>query len=333
MKTVTRHILGLATAALATGALLQPVAAEDIVAAQYGNSTSTMPYAVSMAKGFFKEAGADITGILGSIGGGNDVRNLIAEKLPYAEVALPSAVAAMQKGADLVIVSENVQNAASAVWVAMPNSPINSVKDLKGKKIGFSSPQSFTQAAEFLMLYKAGYKKGDVTMVSTGGFGPGLTALETGGIDVAVIPLTDLIASPGKYKIVMKGVDSLPPVNNTVGVVPRKTLQERPQVVRAIIEGRRKGIEYMKAHREESADIIAKAYKMEPAVVMTIMKMLIDEGSVEGIPYWGVGNINYAGLENMLDAARISGLVVGEFDVKKYVDESALPADLRSKAK
>ena len=333
MKASIQKSLVLAMAATALLTVARPVLAEDIIAAQYGNSTSTMTYAVSMEKGFFKEAGANVTGILSSIGGGNEMRMLLAGDLPYAELALPAVVAAIQKGADLVIVSENVQNAASAVWVAMPNSPVNSIKDLKGKKIGFSSPQSFTQAIEFLLLDNAGYKKGDVTMVSTGGFGPGLTALETGGIDVTVIPLTDLIANPNKYKIVIRATETLPPINNTVGVVPRKVFKERLDVVRGIIAGRRKGIEYTAAHRDEAAGIIAKAYKMEPAVVLTIMKMLIDEGSVNGVPYWGLGNFNYPGLDNMLGAGRIAGLVQGDFDVKKYVDESALPADLRSKAK
>lgn len=45
------------------------VRAEDIVVSNYGVSANGMPYAVAMAKGYFKEEGANVTGILTSAGG------------------------------------------------------------------------------------------------------------------------------------------------------------------------------------------------------------------------------------------------------------------------
>jgi NitT/TauT family transport system substrate-binding protein len=305
--------------------------AEDIVAAQYGNSTGSMPYAVALAKGFFKETGADVSGVIGSNGGGADVRNLLAGQLAYAESALPSVITAIQKGADLVIVSDNVQNAASIVLVTMPNSPIQNVRDLKGKRMGFSTPQSFTQAIEYWLLDANGYSQKDVTLVSTSGFGPGLTALENNGVDLTVSPLPNFLMAPGKYRAVMWGRDVFPPICNTVGVVSRKVARERPQVVKAIIAARRKAVEFMAANRDESAAIIGKVYRLDPAVMIEVMRQLIDEGKVDGIPYWGLGNVNYAGMETMIRAARLNGMVQGEIELSKIVDESFLPEDLRSK--
>ena len=43
------------------------------VVSNYGVTTNGMPYAVAMAKGFFKQQGADVTGILSSDGGGTTV--------------------------------------------------------------------------------------------------------------------------------------------------------------------------------------------------------------------------------------------------------------------
>jgi NitT/TauT family transport system substrate-binding protein len=309
-----------------------PASCEDIDVAQYRTSTSGFPYAVADAKGFFKEEGADVTGIIGTIGGGSDVRNLVAAGLPYADVSLSSAISAIQQGADIVIVSESAQNAASLVWVTMPNSPISSINDLKGKRLGFSSPQSFTQAAAVLMLDRQGYKRADVTLVSTSGFGPGLTALEHGGVDITISPLPDLLLNPGKYKPVIWGRDVLPPLSNTVGVVPRSLTKERPQFICAVIAARRKAVEYMIANRDESAAIIAKAYKVEPSLVTEIMTLLIDRGTVDGVPYWGPGSFDYRGIENMIDAGKLVGMMKGEIDFKTMVDESFLPDDLKSKA-
>ena len=57
--------------------------AEEIVVSNYGVTTNGMPYAVAMAKGFFKQQGADVTGILTSDGGGTTVRTMLGGSLAY----------------------------------------------------------------------------------------------------------------------------------------------------------------------------------------------------------------------------------------------------------
>jgi NitT/TauT family transport system substrate-binding protein len=48
-----------------------------------------MPFAVAMAKGFFKQQGADVTGILSSDGGGTTVRTCSAAISPTARSIRP----------------------------------------------------------------------------------------------------------------------------------------------------------------------------------------------------------------------------------------------------
>ena len=50
---------------------------------------------VSRAKGFFKEEGANVTGILTSAGGGTTLRNMLAGGVPYGEVNPGVLVGAM----------------------------------------------------------------------------------------------------------------------------------------------------------------------------------------------------------------------------------------------
>ena len=57
---------------------MRPAAAENIAVGNYGNSANGMPYAVALAKGYFKEEGANVTGIISSQGGGTSVRNAMA---------------------------------------------------------------------------------------------------------------------------------------------------------------------------------------------------------------------------------------------------------------
>ena len=69
--------------------------ADEISVTQYGASLYGVPYTVALDQGLFKKAGADITGIMGSAGGGTTVRNILASSTPYRDVALGAACAAL----------------------------------------------------------------------------------------------------------------------------------------------------------------------------------------------------------------------------------------------
>jgi len=307
------------------------VFAEQIVVSNYGVSPNGMPFAVALEKGFFKEAGVNVDGILTSDGGGSTIRNLLGGKLAYGEAAPSAVVAAVQGGADLKIISGNVHTVAEFVWVTMPNSPIASINDLKSKRIGFTNPGSTSEALDYLLLEKAGIAKGDVTLTRTGGFGAGLTVLEAGGIDV--VPITEPLWStnPGKYKIVASAPDVLPALSNVVGVTTAEAAKTRGDFIRGVIKARRKAVEYMIANPKESAQIIAKVYNLDPVVTERVVRSLIDSEKKGGVPYWGPGDLKLDTMNNMIRAQKLVGAVKGDVDWSKMIDESFLPDDLKSK--
>ena len=59
----------------------------------------------------------------------------------------------------------------------------------------------------------------------------------------------------------------------------------------------------------------------------------MDRGSVRGVPYWGLGNFEYESLNNLVHAMNLIGVIQGQLDWRKYVDESYLPVDLQSKSR
>jgi NitT/TauT family transport system substrate-binding protein len=307
------------------------VHAEQIVVSNYGVSPNGMPFAVAMEKGFFKEAGINVDGILTSDGGGSTIRNLLGGKLAYGEAAPSAVVAAVQGGADLKIISGNVHTVAEFVWVTMPNSPIASINDLKGKRIGFTNPGSTSEALDYLLLERAGIAKADVTLTRTGGFGAGLTVLEAGGIDV--VPITEPLWStnPGKYKIVASAPEVLPALSNVVGVTTTEAAKTRGDFIRGVIKARRKAVEYMIANPKESAQIIARVYNLDPVVTERVVRGLIESEKKGGVPYWGPGDLKLDTMNNMIRAQKLVGAVKGDVDWSKMVDESFLPDDLRSK--
>ena len=108
--------------ALALGARAH--ASEQIVVSSYGVAANGMPYAVALEKGFFQQEGADVSGVLSSSGGGTTVRTMLGGNLAYGEIDLAGTVTAIQQGAKLKIISDNVLSVAEFVWAVQPGSPI-----------------------------------------------------------------------------------------------------------------------------------------------------------------------------------------------------------------
>src|SRR4029079_2622257 len=166
--------------------VLDAARAEAIAIGNYGASANGMPFGVALAKGYFQEEGANVTSIIASEGGGASVRNAMSV-VPYGEPNPGAIAVAIQQGADLRIVSDNVLTIAEFAWLVKKDSPIKTIADLRGKKIGYTNPRSTSQALDILMLAKAGLKPEDAELVKTGGFGPMVAALELGQIDVAPV--------------------------------------------------------------------------------------------------------------------------------------------------
>src|SRR5882762_9156003 len=107
----------LATLAAAMTALaVTPAFAAKLTVSQYGRIVATLPWAVALEKGMFKEAGLDIDGLTPGSGGGTAMRNLIAGKLPVGEVASPIAVAAVKAGISLKIIYVASNQIGELAW-------------------------------------------------------------------------------------------------------------------------------------------------------------------------------------------------------------------------
>jgi NitT/TauT family transport system substrate-binding protein len=327
---MTAHAKRLAFAA-ALLAALGTARAEEIVVSNYGVTTNGMPYAVALAKGFFKQQGANVTGILSSDGGGTTVRTLLGGNLAYGEVNPTATVTAIQQGAELKIISDNVQTVAEFIWAVKPDSAIKSAADLKGKKIGYTNPRSTSQALAILILEKAGLQPNEAELVKTGGFGEGLVALDLGAVDITPIPEPLWSQHQAKYRAVIRAGDLLPPLDNVVGVTTAKAAATRGDFLRAVIRARRQAVDFMYANPDEAGDIIATAYNLTPEVARSAVRNLVASHEKGGLRYWGAGNVNLKGLDDMMRAQRLVGALKGEVDWSRIIDESFLPDDLKRK--
>jgi NitT/TauT family transport system substrate-binding protein len=318
-----RHL----TRALVAGAALTlasiPAKSEEITVTHWGALMYGTPYAVALKKGFFKQAGVDITGILTSKGGGTTVRNVLEGGLPYGEVALSAAVAAMQQNTDIKIVMMGVRSAADIYWVVKPDSPLKTVKDLVGKKLAITSPKSVTDSLTTMVLNKHGiFDK--VERPALGTIGAGLTALDKGAVESASLIDPLYSARKDKYRVIFAIKDELPPIAQAVAIASTKFMKENPEKLRAIIRGRMMGVDYIYSNPKDAAKLLSETYDKLPLAVAENAVM-----NNVAIKYWGRGGFEYAAMDEMLKALKIVGALKSEVDWSKMVDASFLPEELK----
>jgi NitT/TauT family transport system substrate-binding protein len=312
--------------ALAATALISihaQVRAEEISVTQWGASLYGAPYAVAIEKGLFKQAGIDITGILGSGGGGTTVRNILASPTPYGEVAIGAALAAKAQGLDLVVVNVGTHSVAEASMVAMPNSNITSVEDLVGKKIAITSPRSVSEMLFLLVLREKGIDASKIIRVAAGGYVPGLTMLENGGVSASVIIEPLSIIRKAKYRTVYNAGDVLKPMTTSVGITTREFAREHPDKLRAIIAGRRAGVQAIYRDPAEAGRILEKSYNLKSDIAAEAVNNMIAP------QMWSEGGFNQTELDRMVDALKLTGEIKADVDWSKLIDKSFLPADLQ----
>jgi NitT/TauT family transport system substrate-binding protein len=305
-----------------------PAAAAEIAVAQYPTTTSAMPWAIALEKGFFRDAGVDITSIRASSGGSADIRNMIAGGLPYAESAPGAVITAAKNGADVKIVSENVHTNANDVWVTTLTSPIKTLADVKGKRLAFTTPQSTSEMLDHMLIAKLGLKNEDVKYVASGPFGAELTALSVGGVDVASIAEPLYTLNREKYRALAWARDELPPFPATVGVVPTEIAVKHPEIVRGILTARRRAVEFIRSNRQESAETIGRVYKIDPEVVRIVLDGLIDH-STSGVQYFGLGDFRPEGMDRLIAGLKLINALDSDIPWRSLVDQSFLPEDLR----
>ncbi|MDP1841158.1 MAG: ABC transporter substrate-binding protein [Reyranella sp.] len=297
--------------------------AEDIVVTHYGSLLYGVPYAIAMEKGYFKEAGVDVTGILTSKGGGTSVRNMMAGDTLFAEVALPAALSAIKEGFNIKIISGGTDG-RSSFWVTRPGEKIDKPEDLKGKRFVYSRPKSVSESTTLAVLKSWNIPVADVKMVAIGDFGAGLTALEHNKIDIAIIPepiYSQKEKAGVKYKILPWLDEKLPAYTQTVGIATDEGIAKHGPKLKAVIEARRKGVDFLYANPKESAAILAKVYNLPPDVAANAIANVLKMNPT----WWNHGGLKRPLMEATAESLGAVGALQLPVDWKAAINDSFLP--------
>jgi NitT/TauT family transport system substrate-binding protein len=301
---------------------------EEIVVSNYGSGSPPFPWSIALEKKYFQEEGVDITGIISSEGGGTTVRNMVAGGVIFGEMNPAAFIAAVQQGAKLRLVADTVPLIAGLVWAVKADSQIKTLADIKGHKIGYTNPKSTSQGLTTGLVAAAKLTMSDVETVKTGGFGEGVAALDLGLIDIAPVPDLIWIRSGAKLRAIAAAEDVLPALSNVVCVATVDATETQGDKIRAIIRARRRAVQFMRAHPDEAADIIAQYNRIDPAATRTLLRKLLAV-RVSERPYYNEGRIYLDGINRMLQMQETIGNVSPPYNVEKVMDTRFLPDDLK----
>jgi NitT/TauT family transport system substrate-binding protein len=281
-----------------------------------------VPYIVAMKKGFFAQENIKITEIIGSEGGGTTVRNVVTGDLPLGEVATPAAAQARAQGSDVVAVGGGAQSVAEINYVAPKGSGPTSIDELAGKSVAYTSPGSVTQGVLALALQNAGIDPAKVKSKALGGISEGLTALDSGAVDVAANLEPVYSSDPAPYDVVFWANEHVPAFQQTSIIAGGDIVENQPELVEGFLRARAKAIDWIHQHPEEAAAMWAAQADIDPKVAQSALKTVLKDD------WYGVG-FSAEGLNAVDKEMKLIDLVPPgqKLSWEDLIDTSMLPAD------
>jgi NitT/TauT family transport system substrate-binding protein len=298
---LTIGLTGCALAAPSSPASLTPVS----LPLGYIPNVQFAPLYVAMEKGYFKDAGIDLTL---DYSFETDAMALVgANKLQFAMVSGEQVLLARAQALPVVYISAWYQDFPVGI-VSLTSAGITSPADLKGKSIGVPVLSGASYIGLRALLSAGGLEEKDVN-IQVVGFNQ-VEALVSGQVDAAVVYVANepvQLKARGYDIQVLRVADYMELVSNGL-VTNETTLAANPALAAALAAAIQKGIVYTAAHPEEAYEI-SKQYveNLAQADAATQQAVL-----AESIGMWQIEKPGYtspASWQNMADVLTGMGML------------------------
>lgn len=278
-----------------------------------------LPIFVGMHMKFFEEVGIKVEPSYFR-GGGEVVRAITTRSVDLGATPAATAVLiAAARGEPIKIVSSNLAPLVGIVWLVETDSPLKSIKDLKGKKVGFSSPGSVTHLAIQTILKKEGLEK-DVELVRAGSPGDNWAAVKNKVIDAGwhIFPAYHALILKKEARVLIDAQQYVKEYQQTVVAAMEDVTKNDPEMIRNFLKARAKAVRFIKENPERTIAIWAQELKLPVEALRLAYKDLNPDVFETGAP-------KTANLKGALQEALDAGAIKEPLDLGKVLDPRFLP--------
>jgi NitT/TauT family transport system substrate-binding protein len=224
------------------------------------------------------------------------------------------------KGVPMIAVAAMAGAPFSFVVIVRPDSPITTIDQLKGKRVAVTSAGSLTDWLTRELARQRGWGPEELLATPLGGNGPEMAALKTGDVDAMVSTTAPALdgASKGLDRVLFSFGDIVKDFHTHVLVATDDFRTKKPEVLKRFLQGWFKTIAYMKANKEATVKIVAKAMGIDEEIAGKAydsdMRMLSDDGA-----------FNPAAIEVIRNSLPQLGLLPSVPDAKALYNDSFVP--------
>jgi ABC-type nitrate/sulfonate/bicarbonate transport system substrate-binding protein len=282
---VVRITIGLtALCALAMTALSRPATAEDVlrVGTPEPRAFNFGMLDAGQQLGIFKKNDLTIERI--DVGGGAKLHQAMVAGAIDVALGGGTDLQFLAKGSPEKAVGQMASAPSNMAIVVKSDSPIKTLADLKGKKIGASTVGSLTSWIALEVARQQGWKPEDITLVYLGNFSGLLAGLTAGSIDAMSgnLEISYVIQDEGKYRILLRGGDLVQDFVSSIIYASNTTVQQKPDQLRRFLKAWFETIQYMHDNKKEASEIMAKLLNTTPAVAGNIYDAEMPSFSLDG---------------------------------------------------
>ena len=289
------------------------IAAKKVRMGIQSTNIGFLPFHVAYHKGFYREQGIDLETIFMSTQAVNAA--FVRGDIDYS-AAVNGIIQTIVRGSAAKILACAVDRPLQAL---IARKELRSARELKGKKIGGSTPGGTATLMAEAALKHLGLESGrDVTVVPLRG--NRLTALESGAVDAALLGVPENIVATDKgYNEILFVGDVVNFPQNGFGASVKK-IQENPDEVFGMVKATLRGLYFAlePRNRDETVTIILKQWKLNDRRLAGEMLTQFGRGVAKDLA------AKTEGMQLMVDLVREDSKVSQPFNAAQIVDYSFL---------
>ena len=240
------------------------------------------PLDIGMQEGIFRKYGLDIEASASA--GDAKLQQLLTAGSVDIGIGSGPGMAFAAKGVPAKAVAEMYGAPHNMAVMVGYDSPIKTVADLKGKKIGCTTVGSLTAWIGQRINEKEGWGGNGIRMVPIGGMPPARAAIKTHQIDgyIGALESGYKLEEAKEWRVITSATPFVDHFITHVIFARSDLIEKHPDTVRAFLQGWFATIAYMKAHKDTSVAISAKVINVSPAVAARAYDEQMDAFSTDG---------------------------------------------------